>query len=102
MMQGDSFYLPIKLADENGTEITPAMLEDLEIVVGGIRKTIKSGNIVWDEERKLFLAELTQRDTFALRGEESVVARPKFNGGEVIGVNLGSVLFDKSVSRVVL
>ena len=107
MMQGDSFYLPIGLTDEKSETITPAMLDDLEVVVGGIRKTLKSGNIAWDDERKLFLAELTQRDTFALRGEEQVIARPKFIGGEVVGVNLvvGNVVvyktsFDNGFSRI--
>ena len=102
MMQGDSFYLTIELTDDSGETVVPAMLADLEIVVGNVRKTLKDGNIAWDSERKLFSVELAQRDTFALGGEEQVIARPKFNGGVVIGVNLGTISFDKTISKVVL
>lgn len=101
MMQGDSYALPLEIKSDGDT-ITPDTLVNIEVSIGKIVKTMKDGGVSYDGENGVFLAHLSQDDTFALTGREIVQARLKFVSGDVRGVDFGEMFVDKSISKVVL
>lgn len=101
MMQGDQYDLPIKLTHENGDPITPSEVDEIEIFVGVVRKTMSDG-VIFAPDREYVYVKLTQEETFRMSGETKVQARVMFNSGDVVGVNLGTVNFETSISKVVL
>jgi hypothetical protein len=102
MMQGDQFRLPIELSYESdGSPVTEEQVKDVEICVGRVRKTMADG-VSFNSENNQFYVYLNQSDTFTLRDEVAVQARVLFKNGDVIGIKLGSVLFNRSASREVL
>ena len=101
MMQGDQYRIPVSLKHEDGSAVTEAEVRDVEIFVGSVRKTIDDG-ISYDESEKCFYVRLTQKETFRLSGDVRVQARVLFTSGDVVGVNLGTVNFETSASKVVL
>lgn len=101
MMQGDQYRIPVSLKHEDGSSVTEAEVQDVEIFVGSVRKTLGDG-ISYDEDEKCFYVYLTQKETFRLSGDVNAQARILFTSGDVVGVGLGTVNFEKSTSRVVL
>lgn len=102
MMQGDEYNIPIEIELSNGLA-KPSDFLEVEIVVAGIRKTMRSGEVKYDEERKLFLFPITQKESFMLTGfNKDAQVRVKLKNGQVIGQPLGTVDFLNSVSRTVI
>ena len=101
MMQGDSYRLPIQVT-MNGEVVTLNMVEDVEVMLGGIRKTLGDGSVSYDDAQEAYLVSLSQEDTFRLRGGANVQVRVKFLSGDVLGVDLGYVDVISSASKVVL
>jgi L-ascorbate metabolism protein UlaG (beta-lactamase superfamily) len=101
MMQGDQYRIPVYLNHEDGSAVTEEEVRDVEIFVGSVRKALDNG-IIYDEGEKCFYVNLTQKETFRLSGDVRVQARILFTSGDVVGVNLGTVNFETSVSKVVL
>ena len=101
MMQGDSYRLPIQVT-MNGDIVTLNMVEDVEVMLGSIRKTFLDGSVSFDEIQEAWLVSLSQEDTFRLRGGANAQVRVKFLSGDVLGVDLGYVDVKSSVSKVVL
>lgn len=102
MMQGDQYRIPIELKDADGTLVTRDEIKDLEISVGQFRKTLSDGGVSFEENEGLFYVFVTQKQTFMFRGEVKLQARILFLSGDVVGVNLGTVSFETSTSKVVL
>ena len=102
MMQGDQFRLPIELyyATDN-SPITASQVKDVEVCVGRVCKNMSNG-VTFDDSTNIFYMYLSQEETFTLRNEVSIQARVLFNSGDVLGIKLGTVTFDKSMSREVL
>lgn len=101
MMTGDAYKLPIAL--QVGDAVAePLMFKELEVFVGNIRKTMSSGEVVFDYEKKVFLVPLTQQETFRQRENIEVQIRCKFKDGSVIGIKAGELNLAKAVSKVVL
>ena len=102
MMRGDAYCLPIKIETDSGTA-TSESFTDVEVCIGNtIRKTLSSGNVIYDAERALFLVPLTQEETLGLHARARVNVRCKYPGGDVIGVDLGVLEFTPSLSREVI
>lgn len=102
MMTGDAYTLPIKITLENGIA-SASDFKDVEVVIGNaIRKTLKEGGVRFDETSKEFLVDLTQAETFKLRGKRDVDLRLLFANGEVFGVKAGTLEHEESQSRTVL
>ena len=101
MMQGDSYRLPIQVT-MNGEVVTLTMVEDVEVMLGSIRKTLYDGSVSYDDTQEAYLVSLSQEDTFRLRGGANVQVRVKFLSGDVLGVDLGYVDIKSSASKVVL
>lgn len=102
MMQGDQYKIPIELKGEDGTPITQGEINDLEVFVGQFRKTLSGGGVSFEENESIFHVFVSQKETFMLRGEVELQARILFLSGDVVGINLGTVNFEKATSKVVL
>jgi hypothetical protein len=100
MMQGDQYKLPISLKKSDGSFITQDDLKDLEVFIGKTRKTMSEKQIT--QEGNMFYVKLLQKDTFPLKGDIEIQARLLFKSGDVIGVKLGTLPVDESISKVVL
>ena len=101
MMQGDQYRVSISLKQEDGTSVTKEDIDDIEVFVGNVRKTMRDG-VTFDEDTNVFYVYLTQRETFRMSVDTNVQARLLFTSGDIVGVNLGTVNFEKSTSKVVL
>lgn len=102
MMMGDSYKLPVEISIDDGTTATGETFEEIEFMIGGVRKTKTSGEITYDADDQVFLIPLTQQDTFSLLGNEKVQIRLKFASGDVIGVELEPEYVAHSMSKEVL
>ena len=102
MMQGDQYKIPIELKNDDGSTVTQKDLKNLEVFVGNVRKLLSRGEIEFEEINGLFYVFVSQKETFRLRGDVKVQARLLLLSGDVVGVNLGTVNFEESTSKVVL
>lgn len=102
MMQGDSYNIPIEILAEDGVT-DPTVFEDVEIVFGSLVKTMGNGQIFYDAEQKVFLFPLSQKESMNMPQKVKAQVRVKLNGsGDVIGVDLGEIDIDKTLSKAVL
>ena len=101
MMQGDQYRIPLSFKHEDGTPVVAENVDDVEVFIGSVRKTLLNG-ISFDEKSGIFYVYLAQNETFRLSGDTRVQARLLFTSGDVVGVNLGTVNFETSTSKVVL
>jgi hypothetical protein len=102
MMKGDAYRIPINIETAEGAA-TPESFADVEVCIGrSVRKTLSAGEITYDTERVLFLVPLTQEETFALGMRSRINIRCKYAGGDVVGIDLGILEFEPSLSREVL
>lgn len=100
MMQGDQYRIPISLKKSDGSFITLSDLEYIEIFIGkNIRKTL--ADITYSENK--FYVPVLQNETFRLKGTADIQARIRFAGSQdIIGINLGTIDIDNSISKVVI
>lgn len=102
MMQGDQYRIPIELKDADGTFVTREEVKDLEVFVGTTRKMLSRGEIEFEPLENVFYVSLLQKETFMMHGEVTVQARVLFLSGDVVGIDLGKINFEKATSKVVL
>lgn len=102
MMQGDQYMQPISIKKKNGEPLTDRELDDMEVMIGNVRKTLSGGTVTFDSEDQVFLVHLTQAETFRMNGVEDVIARLKFLTGDIIGIKFGKIDWEASKSKVVL
>lgn len=102
MMQGDSYKIPIELLADDGVT-DPTVFDEVEIVIGSMVKTMSSGAITYDQESKVFLFPVSQKETMNLPQKVNAQVRVKLNGSnDVIGVDLGKIDVSKTMSKAVL
>lgn len=102
MMQGDQYRIPFEILVEDGAA-DYTVFDDVEIVIGSIRKTMSKGEVTFRAEDKCFLFPLTQEESFFLPNKASVQVRVKLNAtGEVVGVSLGQIDVERTLSEAVL
>lgn len=98
MMQGDSYDIGIKLRNNAGSSVTPDDVIDVEITIGGVRKTFSAGEIVYSNG--LWGYPVSQRDTFGLYpGPVKAQVRVKWNDGAVEGKEIFGLRAIESESR---
>lgn len=102
MMQGDQYIIPFELKSADGEKITADIVKEVEVFVGCIRKTLTDGGVSYDRDGGVFNIHITQKETFLLSGDVEIQARCLFASGDVVGVSLGTVVLEKSASKVVL
>ena len=102
MLKGDAYRIPISIETAEGAA-TPESFADVEVCIGrSVRKTLSEGEITYDTERALFLIPITQEETFALGMRSRINIRCKYAGGDVVGIDLGILEFEPSLSREVI
>lgn len=103
MMQGDSYYQGISILNNAGNPVTPHDVKDVEIVIGYLRKTYRNAELVYDEEKGLWMFPLSQRETFNFWPTASKVqVRVAWVNGVVEGKVLYGVRIHESTSKEVL
>ena len=86
-MQGDAYYIPFYFFADDETPVTDDMVNDVDIIFGGVRKTYAAGQIVYNDGA--FLFPLTATESSAMSGTVRVKAQVTFNTGDVIGSSMG-------------
>ena len=99
-MQGDAYPIKILLKTVDGSVITPADVDDVEIVLGKHRKTYANGVVTYENECWMF--PMTQLESLMFRNTVRCQARVKFKNTDVIGVFIDNVDVMESDSKVVL
>lgn len=103
IMQGDQYAVPVEILTSDDRPADGDTFAEVEIVICGIRKTLTSGEVVYDADRHAFLFPLTQEETFALRDlPQQARVRVKTKLGGVAGAFLGHVIIKVSDSKEVL
>ena len=101
MMQGDACYLGIELRNSAGAPVMPADVRDVEITVGGLKKTYLAEQLSCSGGVWLF--PLSQGESFGLRpGPVRAQVRVAWANGVVEGCPLHGVYVDESISKEVL
>lgn len=100
MMQGDAYKLSFVIK-QGATAVTPDLADDVELVVGNLRKTFSDGEVSFENGRWYF--PLTQDETFNLSGVyQKAQVRVKFKGGDIVGKRLKDINVGISLSQEVL
>lgn len=98
MMQGDSYNIGIKLKNNAGSSVTPDDVIDVEITVGGVRKTYSAGEIVYSNG--LWGYPVSQKDTFGTYpGGVKAQARVRWSDGSVEGKEIFGLRMIESESK---
>lgn len=100
-MQGDAYEIEVTLLDLDDNVIDAEQVEDVEIVLGNIRKQYADGGLTYRGEAWIY--PLSQSETLALSAlAYPFQARVKFVGGEVVGAFIDTVYVKRSGSKRVL
>lgn len=87
-LQGNTYQLPVQLADCSGDIISGSTVEKGQFIFGSITKYFKedgSGEVSWDEEQKSFIMPLTETETFAMKKTIKWQVRLQFLDGTIDG-----------------
>lgn len=87
ILQGDSYYIPIKLK-VNGEYINIDDVQRIEFSFGSLKKYYE-GDVEYDGES--FLFPLSQEETIAFQGPQQLEVRVKFTDDTVVGKLYGKV-----------
>lgn len=104
MMQGDSYDLRVEVINSLGAVITPTDVSNIEITVGGVKKTYTKSEITFDTEAQKWIYHLSQEETFKFPAGAFIKRqiRVVWPNGDVKGIDLGGEYVNESVSKVVL
>lgn len=101
MMQGDACNLGIRILNNAGSPVTPEDVTDVEIVLGNLRKTLKSGGIFYHEG--LWMLPLSQKETSCLwPAPVKAQVRVRWANGVVEGKAILGLRIFESISKEVL
>lgn len=102
IMQGDAYSIPIQIETESGNADANTF-SDVEIVIGTLAKKLSTEEISYDSARKAFLFPIKQEESFAMRSAiQPAQVRVLTKSEEVIGVPLGDINIDESLSKELL
>ena len=101
MMQGDGCYLAFSVRNNAQNPVTPADIQDMEITLGQLRKTLSSGALTYQDN--LWLFPLSQRESFSCwPASMRCQIRILWNNGVVEGREIPGVRVTESISKEVL
>jgi len=101
MMQGDACNLGIRILNNAGSPVTPQDVSDVEIVLGTLRKTLKTGGIFYHDG--LWMFPLTQKETASLwPAPIKAQVRLLWGNGVVEGQPVMGLRIYESISKEVL
>lgn len=99
IMQGDKYGIAVVLMTNDGQPIKPSEVDDVEISVGSISKTLLDGEISFSEVNNEWIFPIEQRETFAIiPGVYVCQARIKTDDN-VEGIDLGKIRVIESKSK---
>lgn len=102
MMQGDSYNIPIEIMAEESVA-DPSVFAEVEIVFGSLVKKMTKNEISFDEKEKVYLFPISQLESMNMPERVKAQVRVKLKGsGNVIGISLGEVSIDRTMSKAVL
>ena len=106
MMQGDSYPVFIDL-EQYGTNLTPDMIDDLEVSVGEVlRKTFSGGGVGYDTVTAQWYIRPAQQETLDMEvGAYEVIVRVKYRNkpqADVKGITVGKIRITESYSKEVI
>lgn len=88
--QGESFPIYITLK-QDGVILTPDMIQDLKICIGGFHKQYSDGGVRFDDQAQQWWVHPTQAETLAMpEGTERINAHVKYHDGAVCIEQLGT------------
>lgn len=101
MLQGDSYYLAIRILNNAGNPVAPEDVSDVEITIGHLSKTYRRAEILYRDGVWLF--PLSQEESFGFypRGVKAQV-RVVWSSGIVEGKPLYGIRIQESISKEVL
>lgn len=101
MMQGDAYYLGIRILNNAGFPVTPQDVEDLEIALGHLCKNYRRAELVYSDG--LWLFPLSQEESFGFFPQAvKAQVRLVWANGVVEGKPLYGVRIGESISKEVL
>lgn len=101
MLQGDSYYLGIRILNNAGNPVAPEDVSDVEITVGHLAKTYRRAEILYRDGVWLF--PLSQEESFGFYpAPVKAQVRVVWAGGIVEGKPLYGVRIHESISKEVL
>lgn len=101
LLQGSSYYLPIKIVGANGTSITGDVVENVSFTIGGLTKGFADG-VEFDKEKMAWIIPLTEDETFLFENTVEWQARFLFSDGRVDGTIPKTENVYDSINRVKL
>lgn len=101
MMQGDGCMLAFAVKNNALTPVTPEDIQDMEITLGTMRKTLGTGGLYFQDG--LWLFPLSQAETFSCwPAHMKCQIRILWNNGVVEGKSVPGVKITESISKEVL
>jgi len=101
MMQGDACYLGIAILNSAGSPVKPVDIQDVEITIGHLRKTWRSGQLSHDGGMWLF--PISQGESFSLApGAVRAQVRLAWANGVVEGQPLWGLEMEESLGKEAL
>lgn len=106
IMQGDTYPIFVDFY-QNGVQLTPSLISDIELCVGNnIRKTYSSGSVLFDTSTGRWYFILSQSESFSLTpGGHQVIGRIKYASKDrfdVKGYKVGNIVIEKTTSTEVI
>ena len=101
MMQGDACNLGIRIQNNAGNPVTPDDIQDLEILIGHLRKTLSGSQLSY--HNGLWLFPLTQVESRSLLpSHQRAQVRVLWPNGVVEGHDIPGIAIWESISKEVL
>ena len=101
MMQGDGCLLAFAVKNNAGSPVAPADIQDMEISLAHLRKTLGRGELIYQDG--LWLFPLSQTETFSFwPAPAACQIRMLWNNGVVEGKPIHGVNMGESLSKEVL
>lgn len=101
ILQGNSYYMEIRMTDTKGNIITNSMVSKATFTVGSITKNDE--HIVFDSSKNVWKIYLTEQETFSLNsGMVNWQMRFEFNDGTTDGNEPTLDYVKKSINKVIL
>lgn len=103
ILQGNTYLLPVKVLDCNDNELDINMVEKGEFTFGDLVKLYgEDGEVSWDENHKVFIVPLTEKETFAFEDLVEYQGRLLLKDGGVSGSIPKAEYVYKSIGKTIL
>lgn len=103
LLQGNTYSLPIKISNPDGTSINVEDIDKAQFVIGKVEKFYGEGGVVtYDEGSQSFLIPLTEEETFGFGSSVKWQVRILFKNGKVDGTAPIAENVKESITRTIL